>query len=84
MQFTWQWVTAELHRVQHLPGLTAGTEKGYVQLVLHSRCRGNAHRAYAVLQTHLNRAAMHLCWVTAHLYEEQISIGITAVKHCLL
>jgi hypothetical protein len=27
----------------------------------------------------LNRAAVHWCWVTAHLYEEQISLGVTAV-----
>jgi len=37
------------------------------------------------LQLALNLAAVHLCWVvTAHLYEEQISIGVTAMKHCLL
>jgi len=27
----------------------------------------------------LNSAAVHWCWVTAHLYEEQISIGEFAV-----
>ena len=32
----------------------------------------------------LNTAALHLCWVTARLFEEQISIGVTAVPHCLL
>ncbi len=32
----------------------------------------------------LNLAAEHFWWVTAHLYEEQISIGVTAVTHCLL
>jgi len=32
----------------------------------------------------LNSAAVHLCWVTANLYEEQNSIGVTAVTHCLL
>ncbi len=24
-------------------------------------------------------AALHFCWLTAHLYEEQISIGVIAV-----
>ncbi len=24
-------------------------------------------------------AALHFCWLTAHLYEDQISIGVTAV-----
>jgi len=32
----------------------------------------------------LNLAAVHWCWVTAHLYEEQIFTGVTAVTHCLL
>ena len=32
----------------------------------------------------LKRAAVRWCWVTAHLYEGQISIGVFAVKHCLL
>jgi len=27
----------------------------------------------------LNSAAIHWCWVAAHLYEEQISIGVLAV-----
>jgi len=31
----------------------------------------------------LTRAAVHFSWVTAHLYEEQISIGVIAVtKSC--
>jgi len=32
----------------------------------------------------LTSAAMHWYLVTAHLCEEQISIGVTAVTHCLL
>ena len=32
------------------------------------------------LQLALNRAAVHWCWVIAHLCEEPISIGISAVK----
>ncbi len=32
----------------------------------------------------LNSAAVLCCWVTTHLYEEQVSIGETAVTHCLL
>ncbi|DBB03050.1 TPA: hypothetical protein ACH3X1_000028 [Trebouxia sp. C0004] len=27
----------------------------------------------------LNRAALHLCWATAHLYEKQTSTGVTAM-----
>ena len=32
----------------------------------------------------LNLAAAHWGWVTAHLYEEHISIGVNAVTYCLL
>ncbi len=31
------------------------------------------------LHVALKRAAMHWCWVTAHLCEQHISIGVTAV-----
>ena len=32
----------------------------------------------------LTLAAVHWCWVPAHLYEKQISIGVSAVIHFLL
>ncbi len=32
----------------------------------------------------LSSVAVHWCWVTAHLYEQQMSIGVIAVTHCLL
>ncbi len=32
----------------------------------------------------LSSAALHWCWVTAHLYEEQISTGVVAEKLCML
>ena len=32
----------------------------------------------------LSRAGVHVCWRTVHLYEEQSSIGVTAVTQCLL
>jgi len=32
----------------------------------------------------LTSAAVHFCGLTAHLYEEQISIGEIAVTQCLL
>jgi len=32
----------------------------------------------------LNLAAVHWSWVTAHLYEEQTSIGVHAVSNCLV
>jgi len=32
----------------------------------------------------LNRTALHSCWLTAHLYEEQTCIGVIAVTHSLL
>jgi len=32
----------------------------------------------------LNSALMHLWWVTAHLYEEQVSMFVIALTHCLL
>jgi len=32
----------------------------------------------------LSRGAVHSCWLLAHLYEEQNSIGVIAVTHCLL
>ena len=35
---------------------------------------GFRHRHFA-----LTSAAVHFCWLTAHLYEEQISIGVAAV-----
>ena len=44
-----------------------------------------------ILHFALNRAALHLCWVTAHLYEEQISsecsdtlpaVTCVAEQHC--
>ena len=31
----------------------------------------------------LNLAAVHWCWVTAHLYAEHIPTGVSAGKHCL-
>ena len=34
------------------------------------------------MQFYPKTAAVHWCWVTAHLYEEQISISVTAVTHC--
>ena len=31
------------------------------------------------LQFALNSVAVHWCWLTAHLYEEQMSLGVVAV-----
>ena len=33
------------------------------------------------MQFALTSAAVHFCWVTAHLYEQQISISVIAVTH---
>ncbi len=36
------------------------------------------------MQFALTSATLHFCGLTAHLYEEQISIGEIAVTQCLL
>ncbi len=49
-------------------------------------CQPVLHSSTEQWGTHfaISSAALHWCWVTTHLYEEQICTGVIAVTQCML